>query len=236
MNTRIRPSGLRGSLAALLAAALVAGCADGARRHADAPDHPANPSAPAAADVPKQPAASEAAPAPAGPHHHGDAAPPAAVAAPAAPAATPDPAGRQHLLDAAVAAYLDVQRALAKDDLPGANSALDRLRPAADDLAKSGAGDVAAAARGVAAAVPPKATEIRALRDAFKSLSAATIELVHAMRPGSDVAPAVRIVYCPMADASWVQTEAKASNPYFGAEMPTCGTVKETLAAAPGGK
>jgi hypothetical protein len=35
--------------------------------------------------------------------------------------------------------------------------------------------------------------------------------------------------YCPMADAYWISEQEKVVNPYFGKQMPSCGSTKETL-------
>lgn len=35
--------------------------------------------------------------------------------------------------------------------------------------------------------------------------------------------------YCPMKKAYWLSDEATIKNPYFGAQMPTCGNIKNTL-------
>ena len=37
--------------------------------------------------------------------------------------------------------------------------------------------------------------------------------------------------YCPMADAYWVSENSKIINPYYGKQMPSCGSTKETLKA-----
>ena len=39
----------------------------------------------------------------------------------------------------------------------------------------------------------------------------------------------IYIYYCPMADASWLQKEEGTRNPYYGAKMLKCGSVKEEL-------
>lgn len=37
--------------------------------------------------------------------------------------------------------------------------------------------------------------------------------------------------YCPMADAYWISDNSKIANPYYGRQMPSCGSTKETLKA-----
>ncbi len=37
--------------------------------------------------------------------------------------------------------------------------------------------------------------------------------------------------YCPMADAYWISENPKIQNPYYGKQMSSCGSTKETLKA-----
>jgi Cu(I)/Ag(I) efflux system membrane fusion protein len=155
---------------------------------------------------------------------------PGSVPAPA-PGSTPESASLQQRLDDTVAAYLGLQRALAKDDLAAAEAAVTNLRSAADVLVIASDGDTRAAAQKLVAATPTAVERIEVLRDAFKAVSTAVVDLVHARHPSRAVAGAVRVAYCPMAKATWIQTEPDIANPYFGAAMPTCGSIRETLEA-----
>ena len=75
------------------------------------------------------------------------------------------------------------------------------------------------------------AEDIAAMRVAFAPLSEA---LVAALKR-SGVAPAVPVyvLRCPMAfggrGARWMQLDREVRNPWFGAAMPTCGQVVETI-------
>ncbi|MFT5469057.1 MAG: Cu(I)/Ag(I) efflux system membrane fusion protein [Verrucomicrobiales bacterium] len=75
------------------------------------------------------------------------------------------------------------------------------------------------------------AEEIDALRTEFGALSAAMMAAVKAFHPlGPDH---VYELYCPMAfdnqGGSWLQDNEAVLNPYFGAEMLNCGSVKKEL-------
>jgi membrane fusion protein, copper/silver efflux system len=72
----------------------------------------------------------------------------------------------------------------------------------------------AKAARAVA-----EAEDIKAARAAFAPLSEAVIALVKADPSAHDV----KLAYCSMAKASWLQKEEKIRNPYYGPSMLSCG-------------
>lgn len=128
------------------------------------------------------------------------------AAAPGASTANPSANG------ALLGRYIPVAEALAADRLADA-------KVAAGELAKDAEGanrtDLAAAARVVA-----KADTLEAARNGFKALSAAVEPLAH----GTE---GYVVLHCPMADADWVQTDAKVRNPYFGKMMLTCGEAKK---------
>ena len=111
-----------------------------------------------------------------------------------------------------VTEYVRAQEALAADDFEGAQSALADLIGIADSVI----GPLARAAAG--------AEDIASMRSAFKPLS----ELL----AGMDLPAGYARAYCPMYDggSNWVQIDGPVRNPYYGAEMLTCGVVD----AAPG--
>ncbi len=39
----------------------------------------------------------------------------------------------------------------------------------------------------------------------------------------------IYVYYCPMVDASWLQKEEGTRNPYYGAKMLKCGSVREEI-------
>jgi len=100
--------------------------------------------------------------------------------------------------------YEKIAAALVADDLGGAQAAARQLAAAADRLHRA---DLAAAAQAVA-------------RTAFKTLSSEIIALARRQK-------GYFIMTCPMAHADWVQSTREVANPYFGKDMPTCGSVTE---------
>jgi hypothetical protein len=108
--------------------------------------------------------------------------------------------------------YETIAAALVADDFASAQAAARQLAAAASSLHRDG---IAAAAQAVA-----KAGDLAAARAAFKTLSTETIALARRQK-------GYFIMTCPMAQADWVQSTREVANPYFGKDMPTCGTVKE---------
>jgi hypothetical protein len=139
----------------------------------------------------------------------------------APPAATPT--------DTVVVRYFAVSKALVKDDFAAATAALDPLRTAADEVAHAADADVAAAAARVRNAVPTEPASIGDLRTAFKQISESMTALLGKAPATDAVAPVLRRAYCPMADASWLQSETEIENPYMGTRMPHCGKVVEAI-------
>ena len=144
-------------------------------------------------------------------------------------AASVPKASDQERLDELVGAYLAVARALAADDFGAAKEHALHVRRTATDLNASEDKRLRDAAQRIAGASAADPKDIAALRETFKGVSSAMIDAVRLMPQTRDVAPAVREVYCPMADASWLQESATVANPYFGAKMPRCGKVTRVI-------
>lgn len=135
-------------------------------------------------------------------------------------------------------AYLQVQQALANDDLPGAAKAADVLRQA------TGAVELPGAAQEVWSGLAPalslhstqiaRSQDLEGARASFEPLSA-SIEVLLA-RLGNPLDTAVHVAFCPMANrnqgARWVQQGEAIHNAYFGASMARCGEI--TGAVDPG--
>jgi Cu(I)/Ag(I) efflux system membrane fusion protein len=136
--------------------------------------------------------------------------------------------------------YLEIQRALSKDELGNAQQAFASLvegaesfRPRAPEPAvevwEALRAPLLAAARGGV-----QAKELGELRRSFDSASSAMIEALQ--RFGNPLAEPLRLAFCPMAfddrGALWVQRAEQIENPYFGAEMYRCGEIRETAAPA----
>ena len=75
-----------------------------------------------------------------------------------------------------------------------------------------------------------EATDISEQRDLFSSLSNTIISTTKSFGVEKDT---FYVQFCPMAGndkgAYWLSKESKIKNPYFGDEMLTCGSVKETI-------
>jgi hypothetical protein len=74
-----------------------------------------------------------------------------------------------------------------------------------------------------------EAKDIDTQRDYFAVLSENLIVVNKALKAN---ATTVYQQYCPMKKVSWLSEAVAIKNPYYGKQMPTCGQVTETLAAA----
>lgn len=124
-------------------------------------------------------------------------------------------------------AYLDLQRALARDDNRIAGGELSALQGNADS-AKKAAGMNAESVELLTrirthAHNALLAQDIKTRREEFKQVSAAMIPFVKAHKGGSTT---VVEAWCPMAEAGWIQAPGTIANPYYGSEMLTCGSFK----------
>jgi Cu(I)/Ag(I) efflux system membrane fusion protein len=134
-----------------------------------------------------------------------------------------------------VTAYLDVQRALAKDDLPAANDAAQRVVDATATLAPPPVAQTAWTTLSVElrnhGVHVQRASALEQAREGFEPLSAAIETLL--ARMGNPLTEPIQVAFCPMANrnngARWVQTGDVVDNAYFGASMPNCGDIVETV-------
>jgi hypothetical protein len=118
--------------------------------------------------------------------------------------------------------YLTIQAALAADSLTGVAQSADAIVKTVNaDPGKRLSADVAQQAQDLS-----KAKDLAAARDAFKSLSDSLIKYLADNRVHSQ---AYDEVYCPMQNASWLQTDTDVKNPYLGKSMLECGIVKRTF-------
>ncbi len=164
-------------------------------------------------------------------HHHGGSMkmpPPAAALAPA----TPDQFvfGLMPIFDG----YLEAQRALAADNLPNFIRAADNLKSAIGLVDEAGlVGDPLATWRSAAStlSLDSPVTTIEDARARFEGMSGAIISLERSF--GHTGSATVHIAFCPMAfdnkGAEWLQVGAEINNPYFGASMLRCGSVRESF-------
>jgi hypothetical protein len=110
--------------------------------------------------------------------------------------------------------YLAIGDQLANDKVDGVNASADAI---AAEAAKMGEKGTALAKAAKAMASMPSPADLAAARKAFGPLSEAVIEAT------KDARGDVKLAFCPMANASWLQKDATIRNPYYGSGMLTCG-------------
>ncbi len=116
--------------------------------------------------------------------------------------------------------YLKIQSALADDSMKGvAQCAASMAKLAQADETKSLPSVLSKQATTLA-----EASDLKSAREAFKPVSNSLIKYLADNKVPKGT---YYEVYCPMAQASWLQTNKTVNNPYMGKEMATCGEVKE---------
>lgn len=115
--------------------------------------------------------------------------------------------------------YMKIHAALAADTLKGVG---ENARAIAKIVRADESKTLPAAMASQADALA-RSHDLAPARDAFKSLSASLVKYFsdHPAPKGT-----IHEVYCPMAQASWLQTNTEVSNPYMGKDMASCGVVK----------
>jgi Cu(I)/Ag(I) efflux system membrane fusion protein len=126
-----------------------------------------------------------------------------------------------------LAGYLVVQETLAADSLERVEETATAI---ADAAAKLDAADITGEHtehyRSLPATIASasyelaKASTIEAARDAFKGLSRPMAIWATMSAPAG-----IDVVFCPMANANWLQTAGDIKNPYYGSGMLACGEV-----------
>lgn len=121
-------------------------------------------------------------------------------------------------LKAVVDSYVTIQSKLAADDLAAVREPARALAGRAASMGTAGAAIAKSAAALEAAA------DLKTARDAFAELSDAVIAAGKA--EGWKGVDGVRLAYCPMVKRHWLQKDEQVRNPYYGAQMLTCGELK----------
>ncbi|WP_456459138.1 efflux RND transporter periplasmic adaptor subunit [Reichenbachiella sp.] len=133
--------------------------------------------------------------------------------------------------------YLKVKDALVNDDLEGAQKAAALFQKSLDKINMSlFTGQSHQVWMGYSSQAKQALQhtahfqDIKEMRKAFQPLSNAMIGLAKAFDPIDD---AMYVQHCPMADsnngADWLSLSDEIKNPYFGADMLTCGEITEEL-------
>lgn len=118
--------------------------------------------------------------------------------------------------------YFKAQGALAQDSLEGVSATATAMaRAIQGDSMKMLSPKVARQAEVLA-----KAPDLATARDAFKTLSDSLIQYQKAQI----TAATYYVAYCPMAKASWLQTDKTIMNPYMGTQMIHCGQISPVSA------
>lgn len=107
--------------------------------------------------------------------------------------------------------YTEVSKALAADDLQATQKAADELQKAAAKVQPELA---------VLAGQVFGSDSLASARQAFKPLSEQAVKMAGGIE-------GYHIMTCPMAKADWVQQDRQLANPYYGASMLRCGSVKK---------
>ncbi len=139
-------------------------------------------------------------------------------------------------VDMLLTPYFELQTALSKDDLARAKSSAASFKmmlghgpshedaPSLADLSEE-------------AAKIQSASGIKIAREAFHAISKDLASMVEHV--GTSGKSDVIKMHCPMAfnnkGGDWLQNSKDLANPYYGAMMLKCGSVKDTLATAKGG-
>ena len=122
---------------------------------------------------------------------------------------------------AVVDPYLKIQVSLAGDTTDGVHANADTVARAAGALGAPAA-RIRDAAVQLSDASKTEAADIRNVREKFGTMS----EEIDTYMTDRKLTPpgGVKVAFCPMMQKPWLQTGDKVSNPYYGKEMPTCGS------------
>jgi hypothetical protein len=130
--------------------------------------------------------------------------------------ATPFDEGMRRILDD----YLKIQSTLAADsifEITGVAKHIQIETAGLKKLASASQKELVGNMESSANALKATA-DIKKARETFKQLSSAVALWASQAKPQG-----VRIAFCPMAQAKWVQKEGPVRNPYYGKEMLECG-------------
>jgi Cu(I)/Ag(I) efflux system membrane fusion protein len=119
--------------------------------------------------------------------------------------------------------YLEIQSALADDRTDGIKASAGTIATAATSLGAP-AMKIDTAALALSAAAEAADPDIQSVREKFGALS----DAVDTYMKGLKLTPpdGVRVAFCPMAEKPWMQKGDILANPYYGKEMPTCGSFR----------
>ena len=135
------------------------------------------------------------------------------------------------LVTTLVQPYLVVQKGLAADQLDEAKSGAGAFLKAMEKAPSSGDAKEETDALIAPAKAISGAGDLGSARTAFKALTQEFSTLLRHM--GTTHTEPLYLMHCPMAfdnkGADWVQADKTVANPYFGASMLRCGSVKAEI-------
>jgi Cu(I)/Ag(I) efflux system membrane fusion protein len=115
--------------------------------------------------------------------------------------------------------YIAIQNGLAQDSIQGLSKTASAMAKAIrSDSMQMLSPKVAEQAEALA-----QATDLETARAAYKPLSESLIKYVKSQKLPTE---SYYEAYCPMAKASWLQTDKTILNPFMGKDMVHCGAIK----------
>ena len=142
------------------------------------------------------------------------------------PAPATSPAQSAAYLEA-LRAYLEAEKLLSQDKLENV-SALLHESPEKLQTVKSDPAVAEPYKRLEESVHKTKDQDLPTIRETFKDVSAAMIDIGKAMKLPAD-APAIQVFRCPMKKANWLQEAGATINPFYGSSMLDCGAAVESL-------
>ena len=143
------------------------------------------------------------------------------IASACAPAPNTDktPAAGAQMPQSIVDPYLKIQDALAHDTTDNVKQNAGQIATAASAL-----GAPAMKIDMAAVQLTSTADDLEMTRDRFGALSEAVVAYMDGLK--LKLPEDVRVAFCPMKLKPWIQQGNALANPYYGTEMPTCGSFR----------
>ena len=122
--------------------------------------------------------------------------------------------------------YISIKAALASDDADKTSKAATEFIKTASTIDYKVVSEGNLTILKKDATVISEARSISAQRETFLNLSDNMIALTKQFKLSEKP---VFVMYCPMADGSWLSNEKQVVNPYYGSKMLSCGSVKSEI-------
>lgn len=140
-----------------------------------------------------------------------------------APTVGKTPAAGAAMPSAIIDPYLEIQSALAQDSTDNIKASAGNIVTAATALGAP-AMNIDTAAMQLSAAAEAAEPDIKSIREKFGALSEAIDTYMTGLKLRAP--DGVRVAFCPMVRKPWMQKGDTLANPYYGKEMPTCGSFR----------